>query len=271
MTWATAAIVGSSLVSGALGAGASKKAGKESAAATREATAEQRRQFDTARGDLAPYRETGYGALGQLAEMQGLRPAQLDLDVRNAENEIAAYKASINEIWNDSHRPAAQKPGEAAMYEQKIRDAQTRLAAAQQRASEWKPRTAEQIMSTDPGYQFRLSEGNKALDRFQSARRVTGGRAVKEAMRYNSDYASNEFGNTFNRSATLAGMGQGATNVGVQAGQNAASNIGQYTMANAQAQGNAAMGQASSINNAVQGGMQNYYTMKMYNDLGAIR
>ncbi len=266
-----AAIAGASVVSGLLGAGASSKAGKQAAEATREATAEQRRQFDLARGDLAPYRETGYGALDQMAEMQGLRPARLDLDVTNAQNEIASYTASIQEIWNDPARPAETKAGEAAMYQQKIQDAQTRLTAAQQRAAAYKPRTAEEMLSNTPGYQFRLSEGNKALDRFQSARRVTGGRAVKEAMRYGQDYASNEFGANFNRSANIAGMGQGAVNTGVQAGQNAASNIGQYTMANAQAQGNAAMGQASSINNAVQGGMQNYYTMKMYNDLGAIR
>jgi hypothetical protein len=48
--WLNGAIVGSSLLSGVLGA----KAGEEGVEASREAVAESRRQFDTARGDLLP-------------------------------------------------------------------------------------------------------------------------------------------------------------------------------------------------------------------------
>ena len=45
-----------------------------------------------------------------------------------------------------------------------------------------------------PGYQFRLGQGNEALTNIQSKGGYRlGGRAVKEALRYNQDYAT-EFG-----------------------------------------------------------------------------
>jgi len=52
----------------------------------------------------------------------------------------------------------------------------------------------------DPGYQFRLSEGQKALDRNASAKRgYFSGAAQKGLMRFNQDQASNEFNNAYNR------------------------------------------------------------------------
>ena len=99
----------------------------------------------------------------------------------------------------------------------------------------------------DPGYQFRLNEGLKALDRQAAARGgLISGNAMKAAGRYGQDYASNEYQNAFNRYQTernaqlnplqsLAGVGQSATNyVG-----NAAQNMGQAQNQNMQSIGNA--------------------------------
>ena len=125
------------------------------------------------------------------------------------------------------------------------------------------------ILQQTPGYQFRLNEGNKALDRFQSAGRITGGRAIKEAMRYGQDYASGEYGNYLEGLFRLTGQGGSAVNTATQAGQNAASNIGQYQLAAGQGQAAGALGGASAWNNAIQGGLQNYMTLSMYNDLNS--
>ena len=86
----------------------------------------------------------------------------------------------------------------------------------------------------DPGYGFRLAEGQKALDRAAAARGglISGG-ALKAAQRFGQDLGSQEYQNAFNRYQTernamlnplqsLAGVGQTATN---QIG-NAASNFG---------------------------------------------
>ena len=99
----------------------------------------------------------------------------------------------------------------------------------------------------DPGYQFRLNEGLKALDRQAAARGgLVSGNAMKAASRYGQDYASNEYTNAFNRSLaernaqlnplqSLAGVGQSATNyVG-----NAAQNMGQAQNQSIQGIGNA--------------------------------
>jgi hypothetical protein len=65
----------------------------------------------------------------------------------------------------------------------------------------------------DPSYKFRFGEGMKALDRQAAARGglISGG-ALKAAQRYGQDVASTEFGNAYNRLASLAGIGQTATN-----------------------------------------------------------
>jgi len=73
----------------------------------------------------------------------------------------------------------------------------------------------------DPSYKFRLGEGLKALDRQAAARGglISGG-ALKAAQRYGQDVASTEFGNAYNRLASMAGLGQTATGaMGTAAGQ----------------------------------------------------
>jgi len=67
--------------------------------------------------------------------------------------------------------------------------------------------TGERDISESAGYQFRLDEGYKGLERSQIGRRLSG-RAGKEMMRYGSDYASNEYQNEFSRLQSMANMGQ---------------------------------------------------------------
>lgn len=100
---------------------------------------EVQRQYDVARGDVAPYREAGVSALNLLS--QGIQPG-----------------GEFNQ-----------------------------------------PFTAQTMMQ-DPGYQFRVQEGQRALERSQSARGgLLGGRAMREATRYGQEMASNEYANAFNR------------------------------------------------------------------------
>jgi len=55
----------------------------------------------------------------------------------------------------------------------------------------------------DPGFQFRLQEGQKALENSAAARGgVLGGGTAKALQRYGQDYGSNEYGNVYNRSLT---------------------------------------------------------------------
>lgn len=52
----------------------------------------------------------------------------------------------------------------------------------------------------DPGYQFRLDEGQRAIERSTAARAgLQSGAALKAAARYGQDYGSQEYQNAFNR------------------------------------------------------------------------
>lgn len=64
----------------------------------------------------------------------------------------------------------------------------------------------------DPGYQFRLDEGNKAINAAAAARgRAGGGAALKELTQYGQNFASNEYQNAYNRTNNLANYGNQAS------------------------------------------------------------
>lgn len=59
--------------------------------------------------------------------------------------------------------------------------------------------TAEDFQE-DPGYQFRLEQGNQALERSQAARGgLLSGQAIKEAQRLNQGMADQTYNDAFNR------------------------------------------------------------------------
>ena len=125
----------------------------------------------------------------------------------------------------------------------------------------------------DPGYAFRLSEGQKALDRSAAARGglISGG-ALRAAQRYGQEMGSQEYGNAYNRALTsyntdvarenqlynrqaaLSGIGQTATNLVGQAGQNYATSAGNLMTSGAAAR---AAGQVG-MSNALTGGLGTY-------------
>jgi hypothetical protein len=118
----------------------------------------------------------------------------------------------------------------------------------------------------DPGYGFRLSEGQKALERSAAARGglISGG-ALKAAQRYGQEMGSQEYTNAFNRYQaerqarlnplqSLTGMGQTTANTIGGAGQNMASNVGEAYMGGANARASGYVG----VGNAINSGLTNY-------------
>jgi len=109
----------------------------------------------------------------------------------------------------------------------------------------------------DPGYAFRLSEGQKALDRSAAARGgMISGSALKAATRYGQDMGSQEYTNAFNRYQTernaqlnplqsLAGVGQTATNQLGSAASNYGTNMGNLALGAGATAGNAAIAQGN--------------------------
>jgi hypothetical protein len=121
------------------------------------------------------------------------------------------------------------------------------LAGTQQYTEQFTAPT-EVTEQNDPGYQFRLAEGTKALERSAAAKGglLTGGTA-KAIEKYGQDYASNEYSNVYNRAlqnyqtnynvyanertnaynelAALAGVGQTSANTLASTGTSTANSV----------------------------------------------
>ena len=132
-------------------------------------------------------------------------------------------------------------------------------------ASKYTPFGMDQFKA-DPGYAFRLSEGQKQLDRTAASRGgLLSGGALKAATRYGQEMGSQEYTNAFNRYQTeraarlnplqsLTGMGQTTANQVGQAGQTMATNVGNDITNSAAARASGYVGGA----NALTGGLSTY-------------
>jgi hemoglobin-like flavoprotein len=115
----------------------------------------------------------------------------------------------------------------------------------------------------DPGYAFRLAEGQKALDRSAAARGgLQSGAALKAAARYGQDMGSQEYTNAFNRYQTnranqlnslqsLMGSGQTSANTLTNAAGNLGQGLGQAAVAAGNARASGYMNMGNSLNNAL--------------------
>lgn len=127
----------------------------------------------------------------------------------------------------------------------------------------------------DPGYAFRLSEGQKALDRSAAARGgLISGNALKAATGYGQEMGSQEYQNAFNRyqQERAAKLQPLQSLAGV--GQTTAANLGSAGAANANAMGNyltggAAASAAGNVGaaNAITGGLGTYMNYNQGNNL----
>lgn len=122
-------------------------------------------------------------------------------------------------------------------------------------------------LENEPGYQFRLDEGNKAINSNLASRgSYFSGAAMKALDKYNSDYASTEYQNAFNRDTTnkntiysmlsgTANAGQGAASTLAGIGQNYANASSDLMGTEAAATANGIAGVSNSITSAMGSGM----------------
>jgi hypothetical protein len=132
-------------------------------------------------------------------------------------------------------------------------------------ASKYQPFTMDKFQA-DPGYAFRLSEGQKALERSAAARGgLLSGGTGKALQRFGQEMGSQEYMNAFNRYQaertarlqplqSLTGMGQTTAQQIGQQGQQMASNVGSNIGSAAAARASGYVGTA----NALTGGLNTY-------------
>lgn len=112
--------------------------------------------------------------------------------------------------------------------------------------------TTGKAFTGTPGYQFRMDEGVKGLDRSAAARgRLNSGAQDKALIRYSQGVASDEWGNYTNALRSMAGIGQTANNALASSGASAGANIGTAQLAGGQARGSAYTGMGTAANQAL--------------------
>jgi hypothetical protein len=221
MPWSWAVPAAASIGGALIGADAAGSAADTQARATGQAVDETRRQYDQTRADLAPYRTAGASALSRLSSL-------LNLDTGDTSTSPLLRKFTQADLASD--------------------------------------------VPYNAGLQFGLDEGRKAIERRAAAPGGTGydsGATLKALTRFGTDYGTTKAegaygrfvgnqGDIYGRLAGISGMGQGATNVGVQAGAGTASNLANLYSGLGNAQGAARIAQGNMLGGGISGA-GNYY------------
>ena len=235
MPWASTAItVGSSVLGGLFGGKGKKKAAQEAARAAAAQEARIAALQAQNRLDTKPYREAGEGAQGLLSDLLGTATPE-GYAARPNYDDIYARVVAPPRPNTFAHGAGFLDPGIGFLdygvrglnRQDGYRDKQNRTNQAtaehQQALSNWekglveykaknpnartgsgsllKPFSNEDFVK-DPGYLSRLLEGEQGEQRNLVSRGMSdSGQALKELERYRQTYASNEFGNAYNRDA----------------------------------------------------------------------
>jgi len=242
--WGAALVVtAGTLAAGAMQADAAKSAGNAISQGADAAAAESRRQFDLTRADTAPYRQIGINALGTLGNVYGYSPPQTSgapptPGVDASSGYQIGPNGSISQTLTNTPGAPGSTPGAGT------------------------PNYAGFFAS--PDYQFRKDQGMQGIERSFAAKGMgKSGNALATLADYNSNLASGEFGNWFNRTASLAGIGQSAVNTSTAAGVNLTGQIGNAMQNSAAGRASGITGSANAwgnaINDAAYGAGQGWY------------
>jgi hypothetical protein len=259
-----AGIVGGAVGSALIGGSAAKKAAKTQSKAADRAAQLQQSQFEQTRQDQMPFLQSGVGAVNRLNELLGLesQPAYQTTNApppRPSSGFLAnaMFDRQFDQLGNRQNAMPMARAPRGADFGKYARD------------------FGMQDFEADPGYAFRLAEGQKALDRQAAARGglISGG-ALRAATRYGQEMGSQEYTNAFNRYQTerqarlgplqsLAGVGQSAVNQLGQAGQQYATNAGEALTSGAAARASGYVGAANALTGALGTGL-NFYQGQQY-------
>lgn len=236
------AAVGAAVVGGVATTVAGNKAAKASKHGADVAAANEKYFYDTSRADFAPYREVGTAALGKLADMYGV-----PREIAPPANDTA--QSSIPTLYGVS----GGLSGFSGLAGYGVPSVPGATTPPRQMTPGYDG------FQASPGYQFRLSEGVKAAERSAAARGLLqSGGTMKAIQRYGEGLASSEYENFANRLASLAGVGQTATNATTAAGQSAANGISQAVTNAGNARASAYANTGASINNGISNAMRGY-------------
>jgi hypothetical protein len=301
MSWGLVAVAGATLVGSAYSANRAGAAARAGARGADAATAETARQYDQTRNDLASGRSLYEGANSLLGQLYGIpiqtgQQAQnftsdgelvlnqggiptvdaqryaSDPAYRHAWDATLANEQATRPGWNGqpTYNMRANNADWARLNETMARNLAEYRTNNPQAAptadggaaggTPGQPNMAG--FFTSPDYNFRRSEGNRDIQGTFAARGgAQSGNALRALTEFNSNLASGEFGNYFNRLTTLAGLGSASTNQTAAYGAQAAGQAGRNALIAGDARASGIAGRANAVGSGIEqlGGLAGYY------------
>jgi subtilisin family serine protease len=179
-------VAGAIAVTGVAAASASRSAAKSQATAATQAA------------------ETQTQAATEAARIQADAATRAaELQAQSAREAAAVQQQIAQQQIEEARRTFEQQRAFLQPYQEPGLNALARIQAGLGAGGEFaQPFTMEQFQA-DPGYAFRLAEGQKALERQAAARGgLISGSALKAAQRFGQEMGSQEFQNAFARAQT---------------------------------------------------------------------
>lgn len=210
--------IASNIIGSQNASNAAKKAASIQSDASKYSADLQNQQYLQSRQDQMPWLQAGTGALTNMSQLMGLPTYTFDQ---------AGYDKAL---------AAGENPNQDSFW--------VKSQAAPDLSSFY----------TSPGYDFRLAEGEKAINRAAAARGIyNSGATLKDLLKYNQNTASSEFGDYWNRLAGLSGRGQTTSTNLANLGQDNANALGNYYTGAANAQAAGQVGSANAWASGLQG------------------
>ncbi|MCG7945862.1 MAG: hypothetical protein N0C84_05890 [Candidatus Thiodiazotropha taylori] len=282
-----AAAIGSALLNNR----ATRRAADTAAGASREALDLQREIYNQNRDDLAPYRETGTAALGQLAQLLGISAPQAAPVAETVAPPTGEYTLDPAQLAQVLQPYLEGNPAEISQERQYILDNFPELVqmidapeptvtlspvgATSESAPTSVPEVEQPVLTEPatpdysaffetPGYQFTLNEALTANEGRAAARgRLSSSATDRSNIRYATGLADQTYNNYLNRLASMAGIGQTANTATAGLGANFANSAGTNIANAGTARASGYLGQANTINNA----LNSYMNYSAYNNL----
>lgn len=203
-------------------------------------------------------------------------------DAIGGANASAAHEKNINAAMDVQRDILSQQQG---IYNQSRQDNMPWLDAGRtsladlmraMQSGQFDTRVDANSLQNDPGYQFRMAQGQKALERSAAARGgLNSGRTMMGLAKFSQGLASDEFQNAwsrnqaenaarFGRMSGVAGMGQNSAQYLGQLGQQHSGTLGNYANSMSQlygAKGNAQAAGAMAFPNAFGSGVNTLSNM----------
>lgn len=184
------------------------------------------------------------------------------LDSQERISTIGDTIGGVKKYFNDKNKKKQKRAAQATATNQASWQAKAdelKAASEASLANYDQEAVVKGIVESTPGYHFRYGLGETAVNNSLSGRNMTqSGLAGKEMLRYGQDYASKEYQNALSNYGAAAGRGFDANSALANLASGQGTNLSNLAIRGGQNDAD----YYSTLNNAAQSGIANYYAQR---------